>query len=126
MNKLSIIGLGLVILCMCVGAWFVFSTTDTKSDTPVELIDTQAAAITIIAFGDSLTAGYGVQLREAYPAQLERVLRTQGYDVEVINSGVSGETTRGNKERASFIRSQNPDVVILGTGGNDALRSLPV
>jgi acyl-CoA thioesterase-1 len=127
MNKLSIIGFGLVIVvCMCVGAWFFLSDTDTKLDTPVQSTDEQAAAITIIAFGDSLTAGYGVQLREAYPAQLERALRTQGYDVEVINSGVSGETTRGNQERAGFIRAQQPDVVLLGTGGNDALRSLPV
>lgn len=45
---------------------------------------------------------------------------------EVINSGVSGETTRGNLERAKFIRAQNPDIVLLGIGGNDALRLLPI
>jgi len=73
-------------------------------------------AIQIIAFGDSLTAGYGLSLNESYPAQLE----------VVINSGVSGETTRGNLERAKFIREQDPDIVLLGIGGNDALRRLPI
>ncbi len=80
----------------------------------------------IIAFGDSLTAGYGLTLDEAYPAQLEVSLRKMGYAVSVINSGVSGETSRGNKERAQFIASQNGDIVILGIGGNDALRLLSV
>jgi len=83
------------------------------------------AAVQIIAFGDSLTAGYGLPAREAYPAQLEAALRGVGFDVTVVNAGVSGETTRGNLERAAFIRSQNPDIVLLGIGGNDALRLLP-
>ncbi len=80
----------------------------------------------IIAFGDSLTAGYGVSQNEAYPAQLEVLLEDAGYQVSVLNAGVSGETTRGNLERANFIRSQNPDIVIVGIGGNDALRALPI
>jgi len=82
--------------------------------------------VKIIAFGDSLTAGYGLSIDEAYPAQLETVLRAEGLSVTVINSGVSGETTRGNFERATFIRTQNPDLVLLGIGGNDALRRLPI
>lgn len=85
-----------------------------------------SADIQIVAFGDSLTAGYNLPSSESYPAQLEAKLRSAGYSARVINSGVSGETTRGNLERAEFIRSQNPDIVILGIGGNDALRSLPV
>jgi len=80
----------------------------------------------IIAFGDSLTAGYGLPISESYPALLERELKSRGLNVNVINSGVSGETTRGNLERAVFIRDQNPDVVLLGIGGNDALRLLAV
>ena len=82
--------------------------------------------IKIIAFGDSLTAGYNLPLIESYPSQLESQLTEAGFSVHVINSGVSGETTRGNLERAQFIRSQNPDIVLLGIGGNDALRSLSV
>jgi len=82
--------------------------------------------VKIVAFGDSLTAGYGLSVSESYPAQLETALRAAGLSVTVINSGVSGETTRGNLERAAFIRAQNPDLVLLGIGGNDALRRLPV
>ncbi|MBP9749646.1 MAG: arylesterase [Candidatus Pacebacteria bacterium] len=82
--------------------------------------------VTIVAFGDSLTAGFGLPASESYPAQLEVLLREKGRSVRVVNAGVSGETTRGNLERASFIRAQNPDVVLLGIGGNDALRMLPL
>jgi acyl-CoA thioesterase I len=82
------------------------------------------ADITIVAFGDSLTAGYSLPENEAYPAKLEAALKAEGKSVKVINAGVSGETTRGNLERAEFIRRQNPDIVLLGIGGNDALRQL--
>jgi acyl-CoA thioesterase-1 len=92
----------------------------TPSDSPV------GEPVKIIAFGDSLTAGYGVSQTESYPSQLETALLADSYNVRVINSGVSGETSRGNLERASFIRGQNPNVVVLGIGGNDALRTLPV
>lgn len=81
---------------------------------------------TIIAFGDSLTAGYGLPLYESYPAQLEDKLKTEGLNVKVINAGVSGETTKGNNERANFVKEQKPNMVILGIGGNDALRALPI
>jgi len=85
-----------------------------------------SAEFEIIAFGDSLTAGFGLPLEESYPAQLEARLKTNGISAKVINAGVSGETTRGNLERAAFVRGQNPDIVLLGIGGNDALRALPI
>jgi acyl-CoA thioesterase-1 len=78
----------------------------------------------IIAFGDSLTAGYGLNLEDSYPEQLEKKLIENNYNVKIINAGVSGETSFGNLERAEFIKNQNPDIVILGIGGNDALRGL--
>lgn len=81
---------------------------------------------TIIAFGDSLTAGYGLPLYESYPSQLEKKLQEKGLRVKVINAGVSGETSMGNSERASFIQEQKADMVIWGIGGNDALRALPL
>lgn len=87
---------------------------------------TDDGTVKIIALGDSLTAGYGLPISESYPAQLESALIEQGLKVKVINSGVSGETTRGNLERAAFIRNQAPDIVLLGIGGNDALRLLPL
>lgn len=81
---------------------------------------------TIVAFGDSLTAGYGLPLYESYPYQLGEKLKSKGLPIQVINAGVSGETSKGNNERADFIKEQNPDMVILGIGGNDALRALSV
>lgn len=93
---------------------------------PRELQSDNNGQISIIALGDSLTSGFGLPLEDSYPAQLEDKLNTSGQNVKVINSGVSGETTRGNLERAPFIRSQNSDIVLLGIGGNDALRALPI
>ena len=60
----------------------------------------------IIAMGDSITAGLGVELEEAYPALLEARLRSEGHAVRVVNSGVSGETTAGGQRRADFIARQ--------------------
>ncbi len=82
--------------------------------------------IVIMAFGDSLTAGYGLSPGDSYPAQLEAALKNNGVSATVQNAGVSGETTLENKERAASVRAQNPDVVLLGIGGNDGLRQLPV
>lgn len=78
----------------------------------------------IIVMGDSITAGLGVQLEEAYPALLEERLRAEGYAVRVVNSGVSGETTAGGQRRADFIARQKGDIVIVALGGNDALRGI--
>lgn len=125
MVKIISIGVGVVLL---IGAIYFFFVRDTNQAT-LNTIDERgltAGGITIIAFGDSLTAGYGLPINESYPAQLDAALKAEGKQVKVINAGVSGETTRGNLERAEFIRSQNPDIVLLGIGGNDALRALPV
>ena len=70
--------------------------------------------------------GYGIPLDDAYPKQLEKELVGRGYDVTIINSGVSGETTAGGVRRVEFIRDQGPKLVLLGLGGNDALRRVPV
>ena len=80
---------------------------------------------TIVALGDSLTAGLGVDEDQAYPAQLERKLRDDGYALKVINAGVSGETSSGTRSRIQWVVSSlNPDIVILETGANDGLRGI--
>jgi acyl-CoA thioesterase I len=106
--------------------WFFFLYKSNPVATVAPRASVAEAGVKIIAFGDSLTAGYGLPASESYPALLEAELKRRGAKVTVINSGVSGETTRGNLERAEFIRKQNPDLVLLGIGGNDALRLLPV
>ena len=82
--------------------------------------------VKIIAIGDSLTAGYGLTLDESYPKQLKKKLLENNYNVEIINAGVSGETTAGLLERVDFIKKQNPEIILITIGGNDALRALPV
>jgi len=78
----------------------------------------------IVVFGDSLTAGLGVSYDKAFPAQLEQKLHAAGYDVKVINAGVSGDTTSGGLARLDWTLQQNPDVVILELGANDMLRAV--
>jgi acyl-CoA thioesterase I len=78
----------------------------------------------ILAFGDSLTAGLGLNPDAAFPARLEAVLRSDGIDARVINGGVSGETTAGGVARLDWALGDHPDLVILELGANDALRGI--
>jgi acyl-CoA thioesterase-1 len=82
---------------------------------------------TIIAFGDSLFAGYGVDPRDAYPEKLENALRAKGINADVINAGVSGDTTAAGLGRLEFTLAAQetpPALFILELGGNDLLRGL--
>jgi acyl-CoA thioesterase-1 len=81
---------------------------------------------TIFAVGDSLTAGLGVASDEAYPALLQKKLQQSGYNWEVVNAGISGETSSGALTRISWILAQKPDIVILETGANDGMRGIPI
>ena len=87
---------------------------------------TAAGGKTILAFGDSLTAGYGLKDKNlALPAQLQGLLAAQGLPVTVINAGVSGDTTAGGLRRLEWtLKRYNPDYVILALGGNDMLRAV--
>lgn len=104
-------------LCACGGA----EPTPTPTLVPTA---TAVAGITIVALGDSLTEGLGVDPQESYPAQLERKLQAAGYSVKVINAGVSGETSSGALARINWVLQLKPQIVILGTGGNDSLRGV--
>jgi acyl-CoA thioesterase I len=78
----------------------------------------------IVAFGNSLTAGAGVPVTESYPSQLQRRLDESGYHYQVINAGVSGDTTAGGLRRVDWVLKSRPQIVILELGGNDGLRGL--
>ncbi len=81
----------------------------------------------IVAFGDSLTAGFGLLEKESYPYLLQEKLKADGYDYEVINAGVSGDTSIGGLERIDWVLEQeNVRVLILELGANDLLRRMPV
>ena len=80
---------------------------------------------TIVALGNSLTAGLGVPEDQAYPAQLARRLQADGYNYRVVNAGISGETSSGALARIDWVvASLKPDIVIVETGANDGLRGL--
>lgn len=97
-----------------------------KSDiySPVQRNDVRKGII--IAVGDSLTAGYGVDTGQAYPARLERKLRDARFDFQVVNAGINGEKSGEVPARIDWILSRNPDIVILQTGTNDGLRAVPI
>lgn len=81
----------------------------------------------VLAFGDSLYAGYGLGKGESLPARLEARMRMAGVNATVVNAGVSGDTSAAGRQRLAFTLDslqRAPDLVILGLGGNDALRQI--
>ena len=80
----------------------------------------------ILAFGDSLTAGYGVPRGSGYPEQLQRKLDGLGYKYRLVNMGISGDTTSGGRARMKAALDVTPAIVILELGANDGLRGQPV
>ncbi|MFC3308513.1 arylesterase [Blastomonas aquatica] len=108
--------------------------SDEATPAPVESANAPAADAAlnadtklVMAFGDSLYAGYGVKQDESFPAQLEKALSDKGLKVSVHNAGVSGDTTAAGLQRLAFALDglpRKPDLVILGLGGNDMLRGI--
>lgn len=92
-----------------------FGPPPTKDDRPV-----------IVAFGDSLTAGYGAPAGRSYPDYLQRDLNARGYRYRVVNAGISGNTTKDGVSRVDRIVAMHPVVTIVAFGGNDGLRGIPI
>jgi len=80
----------------------------------------------IVAFGDSLTAGFGADTGDSYPDYLEKDLNAMGYRYQVINQGISGNTTKDGVDRLPDALHLKPVLVIVAFGGNDGLRGLPI
>lgn len=80
--------------------------------------------IRILAFGDSLTAGYGLKPGQGFADQLNDKLHSYSLPIRVINGGLSGDTTAGGRKRIDWLLGDNPDIVIVELGANDALRGL--
>ncbi len=83
-----------------------------------------AEPIRILALGDSLTAGYGLERRDSFPVQLERALIGAGIDAVVSNAGVSGDTSAGGRARLDWVLAEKPHMAIVELGANDGLRGL--
>lgn len=84
----------------------------------------QAQSLRILALGDSLTAGLGVDPADAFPAKLEAALKARGHDIVITNAGVSGDTSTAGAERLDWALGDPVDAVILELGANDALRGI--
>lgn len=90
------------------------------------LLQASSAPKTILFFGDSLTAGYGLSPEEAFPALAEKKLKQLGKNCKVINAGLSGETSAGGLSRIDWMLKQPVDIFVLELGANDGLRGLPL
>lgn len=125
-------GFGLVVLQLLVACGS--ATQDAPSDT--QQVETEKTAepdvvkeadTLVLAFGDSLYAGYGLSQNDGFVPDLQKALNAAGKDVRVHNAGVSGDTTAAGLRRMDFVLDnlpKSPDLVILGLGGNDLLRGL--
>lgn len=105
---------------------------DVPTAKPSEQADTNLPAlgreVRIVALGDSLFAGYGLDPGQSYPARLEAALRARGINARMINAGVSGDTTGGGRDRLAFTldgQVNPPELAVISLGGNDMLRGLP-
>jgi len=123
---------------MAAALWLAGCGGEAPAPAPSETPSTEAAAqaavpvsgprLRILAFGDSLFAGYNVGEGESYPAVLEATLRRRGIDAAVTNAGVSGDTTQAGLQRLAFVldnEDEAPDLAIVELGGNDLLRAIP-
>lgn len=105
----------------------VFSGRTYDTERPLIYPETVRSRPKILAFGDSLTAGFGLAETESYPYLLQEKLRAEGYDYEVLNAGVSGDTTLGGLERIDWALEQDDiEILILELGANDLMRGIPV
>lgn len=87
--------------------------------------DLSAQNKTILFFGDSITAGYGIDTEDAFPALIQEKIDSLGMSYNAINAGLSGETSAGGLRRVDWVLQQGVDIFVLELGGNDGLRGLP-
>lgn len=107
------------VLAVLVAVFMFAAVVSVQAETPAA-----PAAKKLMVFGDSLVAGYGLPLADSFPSQLEAKLKADGYDISVINAGVSGDTTSSGLTRLDWALAQKPDYFILVMGGNDMLRQV--
>jgi acyl-CoA thioesterase-1 len=104
------------------------SKTEAREETPAEAESTEdeASKDIVLFFGDSLTAGYGLEPEQAFPALVGARLDSLGYDYRVVNAGLSGETTAGGANRLDWVLRQPVSIFVLELGANDGLRGIPL
>jgi acyl-CoA thioesterase-1 len=119
--------ISLTVIFSACGVSTAEQTSNKNAAKPRPVLPSTSGKPKIVAFGDSLTAGFGLAEKESYPYLLQKKLETDGYNYEVVNAGVSGETSLGGLERIDWVLEQeNVEILILELGANDLLRGLPV
>jgi acyl-CoA thioesterase-1 len=126
----------LIKFCYFLVVLFLYNCAENKSSTPkqeteetrteLSTSDMQSSK-TILCFGDSITAGYGLEdTNDAYPALIQHKIDSLGLNYEVVNSGLSGETSSGGLSRIQWVLNQDIDIFLLELGANDGLRGVPL
>ncbi|WP_285655880.1 arylesterase [Allomuricauda sp. NBRC 101325] len=105
--------------------------TETQNKEPIAeeesvATETSDSSKKILFFGDSLTAGYGLEVGQAFPALIQQRLDSLGLDYSVVNAGLSGETTASGKNRLDWVLEDGIEIVIIELGANDGLRGIPL
>ena len=97
-----------------------------KKDTSIETQEDEKDRPVILFFGNSITAGYGIDPEDAFSSLIQERLDSLGYDYRVVNAGLSGETTASGFSRVSWVLKTIPEVFVLELGANDGLRGIDV
>lgn len=100
------------------------TSTTTEPNTNQEETENQEEKKTILFFGNSITAGFGLEPDQAFPAIVQNIIDSLGLNYKVVNAGLSGETSAAGAERVEWILKQQVDIFVLELGGNDGLRGL--
>ena len=120
-----------LLVAACGGTGDLARSEPAPARTPVEAVPAATALAAparprIVILGDSLTAGLGLRREQAYPSLLQQRLDADGLKYEAVNAGVSGDTSAGGLSRLDWALADEPHVLIVALGGNDALRGVPV
>lgn len=117
-----------LLLVGCGGKTAGNKTQDANAEVEAETqaSETPSSKKKILFFGDSLTAGYGLEVSQAFPALIQQRIDSLGLDYTVINAGLSGETTASGKNRLEWVLEDDVDIVIIELGANDGLRGIPL
>ncbi|WP_342644857.1 arylesterase [Mucilaginibacter sp. CSA2-8R] len=117
---------GLMSLAACQNTYNTATESETKQTAAKD--STSKPTKTVLFFGDSLTAGYGLDdpATDAYPSVIQKKITQEGFPYKVVNAGNSGETSAGGRSRIDWVLKQKVDVFVLELGANDGLRGIPV
>ncbi len=127
LKKGSIYKTALIITAMLFAGCNQKPSATTESNTEKSATTEASQQKTILFFGDSLTAGYGLDdVSEAFPGVIQHIIDSVKLPYKVVNAGLSGETTAGGVGRIAWVLKQKPDIFVLELGANDGLRGIPV